>query len=1291
MYPYCTCRYCQPPVRSRYRYNRRHNPRHRLQRRKRVRSGAELSQRQIAKLKVEFLETGSVANAVRETGISDYRARKYLGDLIQQYRLINEDMLPPLVQRIYQETNCSLTKTVSQLRAWGFGASHKRIKKWIEDIVCVDPRIAEARRIYQETNCNQIETLRQLQAMGLGVGDVKIKEWIEDIQCGGVDPRIAEAQRIYQETNCNKAETLRQLRKQGMRIGNQKIDEWIEDIQCEGARRSIRSPNKVYPEFQIAEARRIYLETGCRLNETTRQLRKMGMGAANETVKEWVEDIQCIEDVDPRIAEAQRIYQETGCNMTETMRQLREMGMSTSRKTFKKWVEDIQCVDIDPRIAEAQRIYQETNCNMKKTIRQLRKIGMGAGGPKIEKWVEDIKCDDIDPRIAEAQRIYRETGYNMSETMRQLRELGMGVAPKTIKGWVAHIIDPRIAEAQRIYIETNCNLSQTRRLLQAIGMNAARPTIKKWVEDISCIIPEKTDYQHWYNQGLTDREIADVLNKNITSVRKWRQKQKPPLLSNSKLPNYRYWYDQGLTDLEIAAKVNRSGNRVGTWRRSQKPSLPPNKPLQPLQPFENEALSVIVQKNNHAKIIDFIPALGNILGTVRGRLQRLTKAGVINKVPRGRLTYYTLPDSAKNNRRNPRPRRKLQRREGVASSCIEEHCLHSRYRMAFEFLQNNNASIAFAAKHFGIAHNSLWGHLNDYHKTYHSHVLKKRNEQIAHAQKLCRTTNLSRKKIGEQLGGVSGSTITGWCKGIKRPKKERPVEQAQELYRNTNLTFTEIGEQLGFSRDIISRWCKGVERPKKPIEKARKLCQTTNLFYREIGEQLGVTGSTIAGWCDGVKRPEKPERPIKQARELCRTTYLSYREIGELLGGVHKAAIRYWCRGVSRPLKPRLPGTAICLGYKVPEHDAVAIFAKKLCNACYKRKRREMPKQIRLDFKKWYDQGLSDREIADIVGKPRTAVTNWRFRHKLSPNRRKKEPKSSYRRNPRPRRKLQRYEDASSKGGWTRQQQAKLITDFWETGAVTYAAREAGINYKLATKYIGSDEIQKFRFAMKLLECSKERCYDPKYAHAIETYKNKKISIAALERNLSIPVNSLRGHMLTYHKQLLSKKTCVTSKCIHNKYKGAITFYKKHDMSIRKVAKKFDLKYPNLRRHLMSYHTHIKPKQNEKKAQCNNPKYKDIVEYLKQNRDAPLRVTATMFNVSRNSLRHHLKTYHSQLIRTGIGRPTNYQHWYDQGLTDPEIADKVNRTIQSVLRWRRNQKPPLSPNRNTRPSLQKLL
>lgn len=62
--------------------------------------------------------------------------------------------------------------------------------------------------------------------------------------------------------------------------------------------------------------------------------------------------------LEERIAEARRIYRETGCRIVDTMTRLRQLGLGVAHKTIKTWVEDVKCED--PRI-KITRPGEETN------------------------------------------------------------------------------------------------------------------------------------------------------------------------------------------------------------------------------------------------------------------------------------------------------------------------------------------------------------------------------------------------------------------------------------------------------------------------------------------------------------------------------------------------------------------------------------------------------------------------------------------------------------------------------------------------------------------------------------------------------------------------------------------------------------------------------------------------------------------------------------------------------------------------------------------------------------------
>jgi len=389
-----------------------------------------LTEEQRRQLVIEFFhQTHKFVEAAKAGGVGQIKAKQWL---------IEEGLYPPkkrflrrrnpkdispedleelekiaTVRRIYRETNCNESETMRRLRAMGMSASRKTMG-WVEDIQCIDPRIAEARRIYKET-CSRSETMRRLRAMGMSAGKIAIKKWVEGIQC--IDPRIAEARRIYKETNCNLRQTLHQLRAMGMSAGIKTIKKWVEGIQC------------IDPRIEAAQ--RIYQETNGNIDETIRQLRAMGRGAARETIKKWVKGMPRYlrrrnpKDISPEdLEKLETIYK---------AREMRSQGQSVKSiaeyydvawDTANSWIHDI---DATVSRREQAREWRRSGMSITSIAKQLK-----ASRRKVRPWISDIELP-TDPRI-ETVRQMREQGYTLNEIVRET-----GVSFRVVKRWTVDI------------------------------------------------------------------------------------------------------------------------------------------------------------------------------------------------------------------------------------------------------------------------------------------------------------------------------------------------------------------------------------------------------------------------------------------------------------------------------------------------------------------------------------------------------------------------------------------------------------------------------------------------------------------------------------------------------------------------------------------------------------------------------------------------------------------------------------------------------------------------------------
>jgi DNA-directed RNA polymerase specialized sigma24 family protein len=100
--------------------------------------------------------------------------------------------------------------------------------------------------------------------------------------------------------------------------------------------------------------------------------------------------------------------------------------------------------------------------------------------------------------------------------------------------------------------------------------------------------PSTRECWRYYVRGFTDAEISAVTGVKEKTVAHWRYRYGLPAISRlhaqttasgeevvgNELPDYRKWYDLGYNDAEIAAAVNRTVSGVQTWRRRRQ--LPSN-------------------------------------------------------------------------------------------------------------------------------------------------------------------------------------------------------------------------------------------------------------------------------------------------------------------------------------------------------------------------------------------------------------------------------------------------------------------------------------------------------------------------------------------------------------------------------------------------------------------------------------------------------------------------------------------------------------------------------------------
>lgn len=81
-----------------------------------------------------------------------------------------------------------------------------------------------------------------------------------------------------------------------------------------------------------------------------------------------------------------------------------------------------------------------------------------------------------------------------------------------------------------------------------------------------------------YNQGMNDRQIAEILGVGDTAIYKWRkQNGMKPNHTRCVTDNRMELYEKGCTDQEIAKAIGKNAQAVKEWRKANK--LKNNRPV----------------------------------------------------------------------------------------------------------------------------------------------------------------------------------------------------------------------------------------------------------------------------------------------------------------------------------------------------------------------------------------------------------------------------------------------------------------------------------------------------------------------------------------------------------------------------------------------------------------------------------------------------------------------------------------------------------------------------------------
>jgi len=178
---------------------------------------------------------------------------------------------------------------------------------------------------------------------------------------------------------------------------------------------------------------------------------------------------------------------------------------------------------------------------------------------------------------------------------------------------------------------------------------------------------------------------------------------------------------------------------------------------------------------------------------------------------------------------------------------------------------------------------------------------------------------------------------------------------------------------------------------------------------------------------------------------------------------------------------------------------------------------------------------------------------------------------------------------------------------------------------------------QEIKKRQKKSDCIDE-CSHPKYRKAMNhAQEHPEDSIKLVEEIFGLPRESLRHHMTTYHKQEAKKRqrgsACTEGKCINLKFRAAVSYLQKNfKADVQPTARSYKLSPGSLRKHLVTYHpqevTRRQLEFNCTEEECINPKYQDAIKHLQMYPEANLNSIAKGFEIASTSLYNHIEKYH---------------------------------------------------------------
>jgi len=497
----------------------------------------------------------------------------------------------------------------------------------------------------------------------------------------------------------------------------------------------------------------------------------------------------------------------------------------------------------------------------------------------------------------------------------------------------------KIAKARELYREHK-NLDIVAEL-----MDFSASTISKWVKDL---IPEERrthvveagGYQKLYDQGLSDKEIAEHFGVTTGAVQYWRRMQKLAAHRKINIPaiqQYQELYDQGFTDKQIMEATSRSAGAVSSWRKRQ--GLAPNSPP------EDMRQNLYDQGATDQEIAETV---GKSLGTIR-KWRR--KAGLKSHRPKKPPTA-----AIENSKYWPYYQQGLSDSEiATALGIPKDYVYHWRWRWK---LGQHQPSIKCTE-------------LSAYQELYDEGL----SDRIIAERLKIHVRNVQQWRRRRGLSANKGPRK----KTVRRHYTAQQKHKAIQLCRDPDLSYAEIAREADADYGAVRHWCKHAEVRRNPddLERLEKIEEARRLYReggskRQIIKWLRVDSQTLNKWLVGITHTDPR---IEQAVKLHKQG-VSRKQIKKRLR-VSPPLLNKWLVDLLPDMDPRIERAKELYMQGVSKdqlrellHVSPPLLAKWLADTTYVDPRIEEAREL-------YQQGVSKRRIRKQLHTSDSLLDKW--------------------------------------------------------------------------------------------------------------------------------------------------------------------------------------------------------------------------------------------------------------------------------------------------------------------------